>query len=149
VRVYFDPSVLVPLYVQEAASAGLREFVLLQSPQVLLNELQELELKNAIRQKVTRKEITEGTAARSLRLLDDDFVAERVVRKPVVWTVVYAQAEKLSRRLAAKQVCRSFDLLHVAIAVASKVKRFATFDQDQMLVARAARLKVVELPSGR
>ena len=144
-RVYFDPSALVPLYIEEAASVGIREFVLRYSVQVLLNELQELELKNAIRQKVLRQEIAEPMATRSLRLLDDDLASETVLLKPVVWPAVYAEAEKLSRRLATKRVCRSFDLLHVAIAAVSEVKLFATLDAGQASVARAAKLKVVEL----
>jgi hypothetical protein len=58
-RIYFDPSFLIPLYVEEVASVPIRAFVLKHSPVVLLNELQELELKNAIRQKVMRREITD------------------------------------------------------------------------------------------
>lgn len=146
-KVYFDPSALIPLYVEEPASAGIRAFVLRHSPAVLLNELQELELRNGIRQKVMRKEITEATAARSLRLLDDDCVAEIVVRKPLVWAAVYAKAEALSRRLSARQICRAFDLLHVAIAVVSGVKRFATLDQKQAELADAVGLKLVERPT--
>jgi len=144
-RVYFDPSALVPLYIEEAASVEIRAFVLHYSVQVLLNELQELELKNAIRQKVLRQEIAQAVATQSLHLLDDDLVTETVMLKPVVWPAVYAAAEKLSRRLAIKRVCRSFDLLHVAIAVVSEVKLFATLDADQASVARAAKLRVVEL----
>jgi len=148
VKVYFDPSALIPLYVEEPASAGIRAFVLRHSPAVLLNELQELELRNGIRQKVLRKDITEATGARSLRLLEDDCVAEIVMRKPVAWTPVYARAEELSRRLSARQVCRAFDLLHVTIAVVSGVKRFATMDQEQAKLAGAAGLKWIELPAG-
>ena len=102
-RIYFDPSALIPLYVEEPASAGIRALILRHSPIVLLNELQELELRNEIRQKVMRRDITEATAARSLRLLDDDCVAEIVVRKPLVWAAVYPKAEALSRRLSARQ----------------------------------------------
>jgi len=64
----------------------------------------------------------------------------------VIWSVVYAKAERLSRRLATQRICRSFDLLHVAIAVVSEVKQFATLDEKQSAVAEAAGLRVITLP---
>ena len=143
-RIYFDPSVLISFYVTEPASADVRDFIQEQNVVILLNSLQELELKNGIRQKVLRQEITEGTATRSLRLLEDDFVAGLVASKPVTWAPVYARAEQLSRRFSPRQICRSFDLLHVAIAVVSKVRHFATFDERQSALARSAGLHVVQ-----
>jgi predicted nucleic acid-binding protein len=100
VRIYFDPSALIPLYIEEPASAGVRAFFLRYSPVVLLNELQELELRNAIRQKIMRKDITEAKAALALRLLDDDCVTGVVVRKALMWRAVYGKAEQLSSRLS-------------------------------------------------
>ena len=64
----------------------------------------------------------------------------------MIWSVVYAKAERLSRRLATQRICRSFDLLHVAIAVVSEVKQFATLDEKQSAVAEAAGLRVITLP---
>src|SRR5439155_9785707 len=57
--------------------------------------------------------------------------------------------ERLSRRLSLQQICRSFDLLHVAVAVLSEVKRFATFDVPQAKLARAAGLRPVEFLGGQ
>ena len=109
-----------------------------------MNELQELEIRNGIRQKVLRADITESEAIAGLRLLDDDCIAETVVRKPVEWAAVYLRAEQLSRRFSMRQICRSFDLLHVAIAVVSDVGRFATADSEQAKLARDAGLKVID-----
>ena len=61
-RIYFDPSILISFYVAESASNDVREFIQEQNVVILLNSLQELELKNGIRQKVLRREITEATA---------------------------------------------------------------------------------------
>jgi predicted nucleic acid-binding protein len=144
VRVYFDPSVLVSLYVAEPASAAVRNFLLQNEVKIGLNPLQELELRNGILQKVMRKEISETTAVRSLRLLEDDFVTQIVEPKQVSWPPIYARALEISRRFASKQACRSFDLLHVAIAAVSEVKHFATFDTGQAQLARSAGLKLVE-----
>ena len=143
-RVYCDPSALVKLYVQEEGSAEVLALFADGKNPILLNELQELEIRNGIRQKVCRREISESQLAAALRLLDDDCVAETVVRKPVEWSVIYLRAEELSRRFSTHQVCRSFDLLHVAIAVVSEVGRFATADGEQVKLARAAGLKVID-----
>jgi predicted nucleic acid-binding protein len=148
VRVYFDPSALIPLYLEEASSLKIRRFVLRHSPTILLNELQELELKNGIRQKFMRKEISEGVVAMTLRLLDDDLTAGIVVRKPVLWSTVYARAEQLSSRVSTRGVCRAFDLLHIAVASISGVKSFATLDHDQSAIAHHAKLKLVDFDSG-
>ena len=145
-RVYFDPSVLVSLYVAETASDSVREFLVEQEVALWLNSLQEIELKNGIRQKVMRKEIEEATAIRSFRLLEDDFVTGIIEAKQVVWPRVYLRAEEISRRHSFRQVCRSFDLLHVAIAALSDIQGFATFDVGQANLARSIGLKLVEFP---
>lgn len=142
-RVYFDPSCLVALYFAEPLSGQIRTFVEKQNQPVLVNQLQELEFRNGLRQKVLRREVTEQQLAQSLRLFDDDAVAEKVQRKQLVWAAVYAQAEAISRRWSTQQVCRSFDLLHVAIAVASEVRQFATADGGQAELARTVGLRVV------
>ncbi len=143
-RIYYDSSCLIALYLTEPLSLSVRVFVEEQDQPLLVNELQELEFKNALRQKVLRKEITESELARSLRVFEDDCVTAKIQRKLVAWQTVYVQAETLSRRFSARQVCRSFDLLHVAIAVASKIKRFATLDVGQAKLARASGLTPVE-----
>ena len=142
-RVYYDPSCLVALYFAEPLSDQIRIFVEKQNQPVLVNQLQELEFRNGLRQKVLRKEVTEQQLAQSLRLFDDDGVAEKVQRKQLVWPAVYAQAEAISRRWSTHQVCRSFDLLHVATAVASAVWQFATADREQAELARRIGLRVV------
>lgn len=142
-RVYYDPSCLIALYLTEPLSGQIRAFVEKQNQPVLVNQLQELEFRNGLRQKVLRKEITEQELARSLRVFDDDCIAEKVQRKQLVWSAVYAKAEAISRRRSVQQTCRSFDLLHVAIAVVSEVRHFATADGGQAELAHAVRLRVV------
>jgi predicted nucleic acid-binding protein len=137
---------LIALYLPEPSSSGARALVDRLAQPILVNELQEFEFKNSVRQKVVRKEVTEADLVRCLRVFQDDCVMGKIQRKSVAWSAIYAEAEKISRRLAVKQVCRSFDLLHVAIAVVSAVKHFATLDLQQAAFARTARLRVVEVP---
>lgn len=143
-RVYCDPSALVKLYILEERSAEVLALFADGRNPILLNELQELEIRNGIRQKVLRGEITESQAVAGLRIMDDDCIAGTVLRKTIEWAAVYGQAEHLSGRHATRRVCRSFDLLHVAIAVVSKVGQFVTADGEQARLARVAGLKVVD-----
>jgi len=142
-RVYFDSSVLVRLYVQETGSDATHDFFDQYQHPVNINALQEFEIRNSVRQKVVRMEIAEGVAVAALRAFDDDVVCRRVLRTPLEWAEIYEEGENLSRRWAIRHVCRAIDLLHVAIAIASDVRDFATADKDQGDFARAAGLKVV------
>ena len=144
-RVYYDPSCLIALYLTEPLSGAARSFVEKQNQPLLVNQLQELEFRNALRQKVLRGEITEQQLAQSLRFFDDDAIAEKILRKQLVWSAVYEQAETISRRWGIHQTCRSFDLLHVAIAVVSNVRQFVTADGGQAELAKAVGLKVTNI----
>ncbi|HEY9714829.1 MAG TPA: hypothetical protein V6C72_15280 [Chroococcales cyanobacterium] len=99
---------------------------------------------DGLRQKVLRNEISEPDLARTFRIFEDDCLAEKIQRKSVPWTAVYLQAEKISRKFSLTQICRSFDLLHVAIADASNMQHFATLDRGQSNVARAVGLRPVD-----
>ena len=144
-RVYFDSSALVCLYVAEPHSEKVLDFVVALRRPILVNSLQDFEVRNSIRQKVVRGEIDEGMTAGCLRELDDDLIRGRIVRKPVVWEAVFERAEGLSQRVALRGQARAIDLLHVAVAAMSDVRRFATLDDLQARVAQAAGLEVVPL----
>jgi hypothetical protein len=134
---------LIALFLPEPLSPAARRLVE-QSGRVLwLNPLQELELRNGIRQKVIREEIEEGQAARCLRILDDNVIEGKIHRRQVFWDATFGKAEEISRRFSLRQHCRAFDL-HVAIAVVSDVTEFATFDQNQGRIAGLAGLTLVE-----
>jgi hypothetical protein len=146
VRVYYDPSFLIALHLTEWLSPGARAFVQQQGQPILLNELQEFEFKNGLRPKAVRREVRQTHLVPCRAVFQQDVVACKLLRKEVAWDPVIAKAENLSRRLGVRQVCRSFDLLHVAISAVSNVKQFATLDIEQAKVARGAGLKPVELP---
>ena len=86
-RVYFDPSFLISLYLPEPLSSQARSFVDRLAAPILVNELQEFEFKNRVRQKIVRHEITEPALARCLRVFEDDCVLEKLQRKSVIWSV--------------------------------------------------------------
>jgi hypothetical protein len=82
-RVYYDPSFLVALYLAEPFSPGARVFVQQQGQPILLNDLQELEFRNGLRQKVVRGEVSEAGVARCLAVFQQDGVAGKLLRKEV------------------------------------------------------------------
>ena len=143
--IYYDSSFLVTLYLPEPLSAKARELVDREGKALLVNRLQELELRNAVRQKAWRGDIDAGTAFACLRIFDDDCIGGRIRRRSLPWDAVFEMAETLSQRLALSSQCRAFDVLHVATAVVSNVTSFATFDASQASLAAAARLEVIVL----
>jgi predicted nucleic acid-binding protein len=145
-RVYFDPSLLVALYLPEHRTGMLRQWLVHQRPRIGLNVWQELEFRNAARQKVLRGEAGENDLARTFRIFQDDWIAGRLVQRRVQWERTFAEAERISQKFSIGITCRSFDLIHVAIARASSIREFATLDTDQARLAKAAGLMVVELP---
>jgi hypothetical protein len=146
-RIYFDPSLLIALYLPEARTASLRAWLSQLGSPIDLNVWQELEFRNAARQKVLRAEADGGDLARTFRVFDDDCIQGRIVRRGVSWEAVFAEAERVSRKFATERSCRSFDLMHVAIALVSRLKDFGTLDDGQAQLAQAAGLNVIELPA--
>src|SRR5437667_4311661 len=112
-RVYCDPSLLVALYVPERRTEALREWLAGQRSAVAVNAWQEIEFRNAARQKVLRGEASEGDLAKTFRIFDYDCIHGRIVRRAVSWEATFLEAERLSRKLAVSNPCRSFDLIHV------------------------------------
>jgi predicted nucleic acid-binding protein len=146
-RVYYDPSLLVALYLPEIRTGSLRAWVAACHSVVGLNVWQELEFRNAARQKVMRGEAKAGDLARTFRIFEDDCVEGRIMRRNVSWEAVFTEAERLSHKFALTTPCRAFDLLHVAIAKVSHLNEFATLDADQAKLAEAAGLALVDLPA--
>jgi len=145
-RVYLDPSLLVALYLPEARTGKLREWLVGQRSPFGLNAWQEIEFRNAARQKVMRGEANTADLARTFRIFDDDCVSGRLIRREVSWDATFIEAERLSRKFGLSSNCRAFDLIHVAIATTSDVSHFATLDAEQSRLAEAAGLELVALP---
>jgi predicted nucleic acid-binding protein len=146
-RIYFDPSLLIALYLPEARTASLRVWLNQLGSPIGLNVWQELEFRNSARQKVLRGEAAEGDLARTFRVFDDDCIQGRIVRRSLSWEAVFAEGERLSRKFASGRSCRAFDLVHVAVALVSNLRDFATLDEAQAKLAQAAGLNVLELPA--
>jgi len=143
-KVYFDSSALVKIYVSEAHSESARREAQ-AVPQLPLTWLHTLEVGNALRVLTGRKLLTAEEARGLLDQFEDDRQAQRLADAALDWPKVFHESVQLSRRHAARLLCRSLDILHVAAAVELGCKRFVSADERQLALAEAIGLKAVDI----
>jgi predicted nucleic acid-binding protein len=140
---YLDSGIIVKLYVPEPNSADAIRLVTAVSPPTPLTDWQAIEVRNAMRLKRFRGEITPTQLRSALRALAEDERAGRWQRPALDLGETLRRAEVLSRKLAPALGCRTLDILHVATALILGVREFASFDGRQRQLARKAGLRVV------
>jgi predicted nucleic acid-binding protein len=141
--IYFDTSFLIKLYIPGIGSEKVFSFVKENGEPLLLNQLQETELKNAFALKAFRKEITSSQLSALLTKFKRDVETGRFIRKVVEWEQVWALAQKLSKEYSISMGCRTMDILHVAVAQQLKVDLFLTNDDRQRQLASAMNMNVL------
>jgi predicted nucleic acid-binding protein len=142
-RAYADTSFIVSLYIPEAprsekAIAYMEEFreALPYTPQ------HRLEVRNAVRLRVWSKRLTVIDRARAFREIEADLDSELfLIHRSIDHTNAYRHAEKIGATHNESIGARSSDLFHVAVALELGFKRFLTFDQKQLELARSVGLK--------
>ncbi len=140
---YIDTGILLKLYAKESTSPQAIALVVGFEIPLPLTHFQELEIRNVLRLKQGRGELTEKEAALALGDFPSDIEAGRYERPAYDLAAVFARAEALSGRHAVQTKCQSLDLLHVAAAQEIGSREFASFDERQRAVARAAGLVVL------
>ncbi len=100
------------------------------------------ELRNAIRLRVYRGEISVEQLKEALREMDSDLEDNILCHTHIPWTETFREAEALGESHTGILGVRSFDLLHVGLALALGSSDFLTFDTRQASLARAAGLSV-------
>lgn len=144
-KTYLDSSAVVKLYVTEAKSSEVSQYVHTLKHPLPFSHLHDLELRNGLRLKVFREEVSPESVAASLRLLDEDLTAGVLLRPEFNWFDIFHRAEELSKTHSQTVGCRSLDLLHVASALLLESQDFLTFDNRQIALAKAAGLKIIDL----
>ena len=139
---YFDTGVLLKLYLPEPNSPRATELV--GDSSALLSALHRLEMQSALGQKLGRREITEAEYGEVRKDIENDVAQGVFISTVVDWVRVFARAEELAVKHGSATLCRSFDTLHVALALELGVTEFCTFDTRQATMARAAGLYVVQ-----
>ena len=139
---YADTSVLAKLYVAEPNSADAIALVKKHAPPLPIVLLHEIELRNALRLKVFRGEMSDQELKASLVDYEHDVRQGRMRQAAVDWDQVVRTAESLSAKWTARIGSRSLDTLHVGAAVVLQCRVFLTFDLRQAELARKAGLRV-------
>ena len=92
-KVYLDSSAIVKLYAPEPETASVAEYVGSLREALPFSHLHEIEVKNALRLKVFRKESPARPVSQAIRLIQND-VSARVLERPELdWPEVFRREE--------------------------------------------------------
>jgi len=139
---YADTSFLVAAYSPEADSLKAIHHLQRLTEPLPFTPFHRHELRTGIRLRVFRKEITVEQRKAALREVDSDLADNILAHTTIPWTDVFRTADELAENHVETLGVRSFDLLHVAIALTLGATEFLTFDLRQSALAKAAGLKV-------
>ena len=139
---YFDSAIIVKLYVREATSPDAIGLVGTRIAPYMLTQWQTLEVNNAIRLKLFRKEINLGEMNQSLAAFEQDIASGRWQRPVYNAIAIEQKAAEFSASHSARLGCRTLDIIHVAAAVVLGATEFVTFDGRQEALAKLAGLTV-------
>jgi predicted nucleic acid-binding protein len=140
--VYADSSFLVAVYSAEADSVKALAYMQRLREPLPFTPFHRHELRTGIRLRVFRNEITAEQRKEAFREIEADLDNDILVHTTVPWTDAFREGEDLASAYAETLGVRSFDLLHVGLAIALGAKEFLTFDARQSALAKAAGLKV-------
>jgi predicted nucleic acid-binding protein len=142
---YLDTGVLIKLYIFEPGSGFVQKRVRQNGP-LLLNRLQETELRNGVLASAGRGLISSSALGKTLAHFAEDREAGRFSWEELVWESLWDRAQQLAERFTPRFLCRTLDILHVAAAEQSGAEVFFTGDARQERLARAVGLRVLKLP---
>ena len=141
-KAYADTGFLCSLYAPDAHSRRAAARMSLVALPLPVTWLHQLELRNALRLRVFRAEITVAQRDASLNALLADLASGVLAVAAPPLGEVTREAERLSAMYSETLGTRSLDILHVASALVLGVPQFNTFDLRQAALAKAAGLKV-------
>jgi predicted nucleic acid-binding protein len=145
VTAYADTGFLCSLYAPDAHSGRAIGRMRRQALPLPFTWLHQLELRNAFRLRVFRREITVEQRDGSLNALLADLAGGVLAMVSPSLVELMTEAERLSALHSEKLGTRSLDVLHVAAALVLGHQTFLTFDRRQAALARAVRMTVVRL----
>ena len=111
-------------------------------PPTLLCAWQLLEIRNAMRLKVFRREVSPEQYAEADGYLRTDVEAGILAAAPIDLDTTLARAARLSEAWTMRLGCRTLDIIHVSAALLLKADQLITFDRRQGDLAKKAGLKV-------
>lgn len=142
---YADTGFLCSLYSPDAHTPRAATRMARQPLPLPFVWLHQLELRNALRLRVFRGEITPPQREAALNLILADLAGGVLSPASPLHAAMMTEAERLSALYSEKLGTRSLDILHVASALVLGATEFLTLDRRQTALAKAAGLKVPTL----
>jgi predicted nucleic acid-binding protein len=139
---YADTSFLVAAYSPEADSQKALAWFQHANVPLLFTPLHRQELRNAIRLRVFRQQITREQRSVAFEDIQSDLDDGILVHTALPWTDALREADVIGAGNTERLGTRSADVLHVAVATVLQSTDFLTFDVRQGKLAKAAGLKV-------
>lgn len=142
---YADTGFLCSLYAPDAHTSRAVARMKRQGLPLAFTWLHQLELRNALRLRVFRREITAAQGDASLNAMLADLAAGVLAGAAPPLGEVMTEAERLSAQHSQTLGTRTLDILHVAAALVLGLAEILTFDARQAALAKTAGLKVPRL----
>jgi len=140
--IYADTSFLFSLYGSDSNSPRAKSWAVEAEIPVRFLELTLFELENALRFAASRGFIPSSQSDGSLLRIKDAIDGKRLVLTVCNYANVVERARHLSATHTPTGSHRSFDILHVAMALELEAEQFLTFDGNQRELAEAEGLIV-------
>ena len=144
-RAYADAGFLCSLYALDGHTARAAARMKRQALPLPHTWLHQLELRNALRLRVFRGEITASQRDGSLNMILADLAGGVLAAASPALGAIMTEAERLSALHTETLGTRSLDVLHVAAALVLGLKELLTFDARQAALARASGLRAPTL----
>jgi predicted nucleic acid-binding protein len=138
---YADTGLLCSLYAPDAHTARAAARIAQAKSALPITWLHQLELRNALRLRVFRGEISSLQKEASLNLFLSDLAKGVLVGASPAERDVAREAERLSAVYSERLGVRSLDIMHVAAALVLGAEEFWSFDTRQITLARAVGLR--------
>lgn len=142
--VYFDTGLLLKLFVTEANSPLVMAFAASLAQPIIFSDFQQAEFVTALQCKVGRGEITAANATAVEARIRLEIRSGALEWREPNWKSIFAHTIRLAQAHAPATLCRTLDAIHVALALALRVKDFATLDHRQEALGIAAGLNVLK-----
>ncbi len=139
---YADTSFLVRVYTPHTDSRWALAWMQRAREPLPFTPLHRHELRNAVRLRVFRGEITADQRRRTLQEIESDLADNILVHTLIPWTDTFRRSEELAAAHTERLGVRSIDLLHVGLALTLHSTDFLTHDARQAMLASAAGLRV-------
>lgn len=126
-------------------AAAITLFDRLSEAEVLWTPWQRVEVFNGFRQVERAGLLATGDSNKAIRLLEKEVQLGYWTHAEFSWTDAVRTACKISETHSLHRTVRAMDLFHVAVAVEIATDAFVSFDEEQLMLAKAAGFRTVRL----